>query len=56
MALHGDCPSSIPSSAPPLQTVPEETGEVMVMVVREGGGGWVRDEGGGGEVKRGRRR
>ena len=42
MALRGDSPSSIPSSAPPLQTEPEETGEVG-----EGGEGrWgeVREE------------
>ena len=38
MAWRGDSPSSIPSSAPPLQTEPEETGEVMVRVVRKGGG------------------
>ena len=48
MAWHGDSPSSIPSSAPPLQTEPEETGKVMVWV-REGGvrwgGGWVRGMG-----------
>ena len=42
MAWRGDSPSSIPSSAPPLRTEPEETGEVMVRV-KEGGVGWVRE-------------